>query len=251
MTMQAPENYKSQPWVLYDTVASSSFLLGSAVNAIGATTPAISEAGEITWFNSAGRTKALMPWYTNMDTPGRLAYGIEVWQVYVRLIFPTMPMVSSVNPNPPVAAPTLLTVPPTTRLAEAILLHSVLEMELGQEQQWQWPTSQFTAGGGLVDSASSTSNVNNGFQVNSNVMRLPEAIQMPNGQNIAARLRLSSEVRNLIGNVTSPGVGAPLLPQQVTTDAVPTVRGCTLPPYAIQLGLVGRRVKFTQYGQNT
>lgn len=244
----APKQFKSQPWILYDTVASTSFLLGSTTNAIGATTPAFTAAGEMSFFNSPGRTRSTMPWYTNLDTPGRLSFGIEVWQIYCRIIVPAMPLVPSYDPDNPVSAPTLLNVPPTHRLAEAILNYSVLELNLGQELQFQWPTAQFPGGGGLVDGSGSFSSVNNGWQVNSNVMKLPEPIEMPNTQNLDAKLKLSTEVRALIGDPATPGVGAPLAAQDYLVAAGDT-NALQLPPYAVQVGLVGRRVKFTQYGQ--
>ncbi len=251
MTMQAPQapkQYKSQPWVLFDTVASYSFILGSATNAIGATTPAITANGEMSFFNSPGRTRSTAPWYTNLDTPGRLSYGMEVWQIYLRLMFPAMPLLPSYDPDAPGTAPTLLNVPPTTRLAEAILNFGVLEMDLGQESQFQWPTNQFTAGGGIVDSSGSTSMVSNGVQVNTNVMKLPEPIEMPNTQNLSAKIRLAAEVQGLIGTPSALGVGAPL-DTQAYTVASGSTRNLTLQPYAVQLGFVGRRVKLTQYGQ--
>lgn len=244
----APKQFKSQPWVLYDTVVSSDFTLGSATNAVGATTPAITANGEMQWFNSPGRTRSSVPWYTNMDTPGRLSYGLEVWQIYVRTMFPALPLVPSYDPDAPVTAPTLLNVPPTTRLAEAILNYSVLELNLGQEVQFQWPTNQFPAGGGILDSSSSTSMISNGVQVNANVMKLPEPIEMPNTQNISATLRIAAEVRGLIGTVGALGVGAPLAAQDYLVASGNT-RALTLTPYAVQIGLVGRRVKYTQYGQ--
>lgn len=251
MTMaapQAPKQYKSQPWVLFDTVASTTFLLGATTNAIGGNTPAISSAGEIIFFNSPGRTRGSMPWYTNMDTPGRLSFGMEVWQIYLRLMLPAAPLMPTYDFDAPGAAPTILNVPPTTRLGECILNFGVLEMDLGQESQFQWPTNQFTAGGGIVDSSSQTSLVNNGVPVNSNVMKLPEPIEMPNTQNISAKIRLASEVQALIGTPGTPGVGAPLATQAYTVASGDT-NELQLQPFAIQLGLVGRRVKMTQYGQ--
>jgi hypothetical protein len=246
----APSSYKSQPWVLFDTVASTDFTLGSATNAIGATTPAVSSNGQIMWFNSPGRTKSSMPWYTNLDTQGRLSYGMEVWQIYLRIMFPAMPLTASYSPNVAAAVPNTLVPPPTTRLAEAILNYSVLSFELGQENQWSWPTSQFTAGGGIIDSSSSTSMVQNGVQVQTNVMKLPEAIEMPNTQNLNALLTLAPEVRNLIGTGTgaSGGVGSPLGTAAYTVANAQT-NNLTLAPYALQLGFVGRRVKNVQYGQ--
>ena len=245
---QAPKQFKSQPWVLFDTVASTSFLVGAATLAIGSTTPAISSSGELNFFNSPGRTRSSMPWYTNLDTPGRLSFGMEVWQIYLRIMLPAYPLIPSYDPDAPGTAPTLLNVPPTTRLAECLANFGVLEMDLGQESQFQWPTNQFTAGGGLVDSSSQTSMVSNGVQVNTNVMKLPEPIEMPNTQNLSAKIRLAAEVLALIGTPATPGVGAPLATQAYTV-ANADINELQLQPYAVQLGLVGRRVKATQYGQ--
>lgn len=245
---QAPKNFKSQPWVLFDTVASTTFLVGATTNAIGGTTPAISSSGEMNFFNSPGRTRSSMPWYTNLDTPGRLSFGMEVWQIYLRIMFPAYPLMPTYDPDAPVSAPTILNVPPTTRLAECIANFGVLEMDLGQESQFQWPTNQFTAGGGLVDSSSQTSLVSNGVQVNNNVMKLPDPIEMPNTQNLSAKIRLAAEVLALIGTPATPGVGAPLATQAYTVASGDT-NELQLQPFAVQLGLVGRRVKMTQYGQ--
>lgn len=247
---QAPGTFKSQPWILYDTVASFDYTLGSATNALGATVPAISAAGEMQWFNAPGRTKGTMPWYTNMDQQGRLSYGLEVWQVYLKVMFPAMPLMPSYDADAPASAPTILNVPPTTRLAEAILNYSVLSLELGQEQQFEFPAGSFGAGGGIVDSSSQTSMVQNMQQVAGNVLKLPEPIEMPNTQVLTARMRISTDVQGLIGRVGALGVGAPLATQSYTV-ANATTNPLTLPPYAIQLGLVGRRVKNTQYGQLT
>lgn len=252
MTMQATpadlKKFKSQPWILYDTVASTTFLLGATTAAIGATTPAISANGEIAFFNAPGRSRSTQPWYTNLDIPGQLAYGFEVWQVYIHIMVPTWPMLPSYDPDAPGMAPTILNVPPTTRLVEAIINFGVLSFELGQENQMEWPCSRFNAGGGLVDSGSQVSRANNGVPAGSNVLMLPEPIEMPRTQNLWAKIRLAAEVQALIGTPAVPGVGAPLATQAYTVASGDT-NELQLQPYAIQLGFVGRRIKDTQYGQ--
>lgn len=251
MTMQTQSDlkkFKSQPWILYDTVASTTFLLGAATNAIGATTPAISASGEIYFFNAPGRTRGGTPWYTNLDQPGQLSYGFEVWQVYLHIMVPTMPMATSYDPDNPAMAATQPNVPPTTRLVESIINFGVLSFELGQENQMEWPCSRFNAGGGIVDSASSVSRANNGMPAGSNVLALPEPIEMPRTQNLWAKIRLAAEVQALIGTPATPGVGAPLNTQSYTVASGDT-NELQLQPYAIQLGFVGRRIKDTQYGQ--
>lgn len=122
-----PAAFKSQPWVLYDTIVAESFLLGDSTNgnAVGGQTPAISSSGEINFFQSAGRTTATMPWYTNLDTVGQLSYGFQVWQIYVNIMFPAMPPFASINPNAPVSPAPIAQgpgyIPPTVRLMECIL----------------------------------------------------------------------------------------------------------------------------------
>jgi hypothetical protein len=243
-----PKEFKSQPWVLFDSIVSPSFLMGSPVNAIGATTPAISSSGEMMFFNSPGRTRANMPWYTNLDTPGILSYGLEVWQIYLSFEFPAFPPTQNVgfdlslNPG----------VPGTIKLMEAILNFGALDMTLGQENQTVWPLSRFGAGGGLAMSASVAAVVGQNSQPQSmNVMKLPEPIEMPRTMNIDAKIRLAPEIFALIGNPVAPGVGSPLTPYiyGIATTEVPVDVPLAQPPFKIQLGLVGRRVKKTQYGQ--
>jgi hypothetical protein len=247
-----PKNFKSQPWVLFDTVAAFSFLRGDTTAnglAIGSQTPAVNMNGEIVFFQGGGRTTANYPWYTNLDVSGQLAYGFEVWQIYLLLAFPVMPFVASVNPNPPASAPSVPETPTTLRLAESIINFGVLEFELGQENQTRWPLTRFGAGGGLHIGATFLVNVQNSEQQAGNIMGLPEPIEMPRTQNLSMKIRLAAEVLDLIGTVAAPGVGAPLLNQDFIVDAVPTTVSRRLPPYAIQLGLKGRRIKNTQYGQ--
>jgi len=256
--IQNPAAYKSQPWVLFDTIASKSFLLGDPNGlAIGSQVPAINSNGEIVFFQSSGRTQANMPWYTNLDVAGQLAYGFQVWQIYLNVMFPVMPNKASVFQES-----TVLTVgptAPTVRLAEAILNFGVLSLNLGQENQAEWPLTRFGAGGGLSlatgGSGSGAAIGGNSLASNSapfaaNVMKLPEPIEMGRTQNLSAKIKLAPEVFALIGNVAAPGVGSPLEPYTLEIDADgPTNVNLVMQPFAIQLGFVGRRVKNTQYGQ--
>ena len=251
---QNPAAFKSQPWDLFDTITARSFLMGDTVNgkAAGSEVPAISANGEIVFFQSSGRTRANMPWYTNLDVPGQLAYGFQVWQISISVIMPAM-VGNQSNNNPGVGDDG---VSPVVRLSEALLNYSVLQLNLGQEDQIEWPTSRFPAGGGLslaVASADDASfqSVNNGVSMASNVLSLPEPIEMGRTQNLSAKIRLAPEVFPLIGSIAAPGVGLALLPYKYTIpqDEVPVVVDLPMPQFAIQLNLKGRRVKQTQYGQ--
>jgi hypothetical protein len=248
-----PEAYKSQPWVLFDTIASHSMLMGDNSadgKAIGSEVPSISAGGEIVFFQSSGRTRANMPWFTNLDMAGQLAYGLQVWQVYLAIYFPLQIVAQTVDPN----ATTPAGVPTGARLAEAILNFGVLQLNLGQEEQIEWPLTRFGAGGGLSMQGGSVAigAPQNSLPQSMNVMKLPEPIEMVRTQNLNAKIRLAPQVFEVIGSVAAPGVGMPLLDYEFvsdpTVDPVVTVER-RLPPFAIQLGLVGRRVKNTQYGQ--
>lgn len=249
---QNPKAFKSQPWVLFDTVAARSFLMGDTGPdglAIGSQVPAISASGDIVFFQSGGgRTRTNMPWYTNQDLPGQMAYGLQVWQIYVSIFFPTMPIGQSNDPQV-VASGNGVNV--NIRLAEAILQYGVLQLNLGQEEQIEWPLTRFGSGGGITTTAFATQQVQNSQPQSMNVMKLPEPIEMIRTQNMSAKIRLAPEVFALIGSVAAPGVGLPLMDYEITDASVepPVVLSRRLPPYAIQLGLVGRRVKATQYGQ--
>ncbi len=135
---------------------------------------------------------------------------------------------------------------------EAILNYGVLELNLGQENQTTWPLSRFGAGGGLmVNTAGGVVVAQNSNPDSYNVMKLPEPIQMVRTQNLDAKIRLAPEVFDMIGSPTVLGVGGELGTYGLTTvgGTEPTVVQKVQPPYAVQLGLVGRRVKDTQYGQ--
>jgi hypothetical protein len=135
------------------------------------------------------------------------------------------------------------------KLAEAIINFGVLQMGLGQEEQMSWPCHRFGGGGGVAQNSSQTSLPSNGIPEGPNVLKLPEPIEMPRTQNLSAKIRLAAEVQALIGTVAAPGVGQPLSPYLYGLVSTPTVVSLNQPPFAIQLGLVGRRVKKTQYGQ--
>lgn len=246
-----PLKYKEQPWVLFDTVVARSFLLGDTSSsglAVGSQSPAVSANGEIIFFNAGGRNKASMPWYTNLDIQSQLAYGMEVWQIYVMIAFPVMPPVQNqgydftVNPG----------VPGPVKLAEAILHFSVLTLDLGQENQIEFPLSRFGAGGGLaLSSGGIVTRASNGEAVESCVLKLPEPIEMPRTQNLSAKIRIAPEAQPIIGTVAAPGVGLIMSNYVYGLNLSEVITQLSLPqlPFSVQLGLVGKRVKMTQYGQ--
>lgn len=248
MPEQAPGAFKSQPWILFDTIAAESFLLGdgsAAGLAKGSQVPALNSQGEMIFFQGGGRTTASFPWYTNLDLSGQLAYGMEVWQIYLLFGFPAITPNQNNNTDP-AADPG---VPPTVKLLEAFLNYGVLELDLGQENQTRWPLTRFGAGGGMVVSNTAAVVVaQNSQQQALNVMKLAEPIEMPRTQNLSAKIRLSADVLAMIGTPAVPGVGNPLDPYDYAIDgADPTA--LAQPPFSVQLGFVGRRVKKTQYGQ--
>ena len=246
-----PANFKSQPWILFDDVVANSFLLGDTTSdglAIGTTSPAINANGEMTFFNAPGRNSATTPWLTNLDQQSTLSYGFEVWQIYVLFAFPT------VTPNQNIGYDLSLNagVPGTIKLMEAILQHGILELNLGQENQVLWPLTRFGAGGGLDVNAGTVAVVGqNAAPAGANVMKLPEPIEMPRTQNIAAKIRVPPHVFPIIGTVAAPGVGTKLSAYSygVAGGETPTVVSLAQPPYKVEVGLVGRRIKNTQYGQ--
>lgn len=248
---QGLKEFKSQPWILFDTVAASSFLVGDATaagTALGSNIPAINAQGELIFFNAPGRSTANTPWFSNVDIPGQLSYGMEVWQIYLLFAFPSMPPVQNIGYDLDANAG----VPGTVKLAEAILNFGVLELELGQENQTRWPLTRFGAGGGLALGNGLVSTVvQNSIPEAANVMKLPEPMEMPRTQNFWAKIKLSPQAMALIGTIAAPGVGTALSPYVYGTEGgeAPTEVELTQLPFAVQLGLVGRRTKKTQYGQ--
>lgn len=250
MGSPAPEypQYKGQPWILYDTIASSDFRLGSAVPAIGGNSPAFNANGECTFFNGVGRTTSNMPWFTNLDLPGQLSFGMEVYAMYFAFQFPALFNFQSISGVPDGDAEA--GVPPTVKLAECILNFGSLELNLGQEQQSQWPLTRFGAGGGLTAIGASFAIPQNSIPQNANVMVMPEPIMMPRTQNLFAKIRLAPEVQAMIGRGAANGVGMPLGDYNllITPGEAPVLADLDQPPYAIQFGLIGKRIKDVQYG---
>jgi len=246
---QVPQ-YKGQPWILFDSIVSSSFLVGDTTKpAIGTSIPAITAKGEMIFFNAPGRNQATTPYYTNLDVQSMLSYGLEVWGAYLLFSFPTLTPTQNIgydftaNPG----------VPPTVKLMEAILNFSVLDLELGQENQTRFPSTRFGAGGGLTVNAGVVSTLaGNSLPENANVMKFPEPIQMPRTQNLSAKLSLAPEALPMIGSPAAPGVGSPLAAYVYGVGVVesqPVTVNLPQLPFLVQLGLIGRRIKLTQYGQ--
>lgn len=245
MAEAAPGVFKGQPWLIFDTVVSPSFLLGDPNGlAIGTQIPAISASGEMV-FLSAGRTRSAVPQYTNMDINGQLSYGMNVWQIYLRLF---MPIVTP-NQNTGFDHEIDAGVAPTEKLAESIINFGILELDLGQEEQVAFPCCDFKAAGGLVISNSiASASVQNSIPQDANILKLAEPIQCPRTQNITAKIRVAPEARAMIGTVAAPGVGSARAPYVFSVDAETQVELEEL-PYGVQLGLVGQRLKKSQYGQ--
>lgn len=246
--------FKSQPWIVYDTVAAFSFLLGeddSDFFAFGTPDAAISRQGEMFFF-TAGRKHSKEPWYTSLSLVGQLSYGFVAWQIYLYVAMPLMPASADNDPSQSgagsfVAGPTML--------AHSIINFGVLQMKLGQEQQTSWKTHRFGTGGGFrVGSAPGVQNPLNGRANWNNVLALPEPIEIARTQNLDAKIRLAPEVFDLIGSPGAPGVGVrltdyllnlvpPVPPNPPVFEAVQPL------PFIVQLGFRGRRIKKTQYGQ--
>ncbi len=221
---------------------SSDFRPDADVDAAGSANPAVSAQNTIIFFQGAGRTRATMPWFTNLDVPGQLAYGLEVWQIYFALLFPRVPATMSQGQ---VAAADIG--PSTVSQYESTLLQfGELEVELGQENQMKWPLSRFGQGGGLYNSSLINGAGTNSRQDAINVLELAEPIQMPRTQNFNAVIRIAPEVQDVL-----TALGGPLPSLSLWNESLDTPANITVPqlPYALQIGFMGRRVKKTQYGQ--
>lgn len=104
----------------------------------------------------------------------------------------------------------------------------------------------------FVNAGAGVTNVGqNGIPENANVLKLAEPIEMPRTQNLDVKITIAPEVRAMIGTLAAPGVGTPLVDYDygVAGGLEPLVASLPQLPYSVQLGLIGRRVKFTQYGQ--
>lgn len=253
--------FKSQPWILFDKVAARSFLVGddrAEGRAIGSQNPAITATGEMVFFQE--RTSAQNPTYTNLDQKATLSYGMEVWGAYLELKFPTLNPYQA-NRGEPLVQPGPIIIPagdagppPIVKLAEALLNFGVVVFDLGQENQTRFPTTRFGAGGGLQLMSFIFAQVQNSIPQRANVMTFPEPIEMPRTQNFSVKIQLAPEVLPLIGTPAAPGVGIEQMPYlfsiwETPESVAPVVVPLTQPPYAVEIGLIGRRIKFTQYGQ--
>ncbi len=238
--------FKSQPWIVFDTVAARSYLLGEdrpEFRAFGTPGPAITASGELLFF-SAGRTQPVSPWYTSTELVGQLSYGFEAWQVYVAFNMPPYP---AINQGAPGIGGTGFR-SPVNALVQTILNFSVLQMKLGQEEQMSWPLIRFGSGGGFyMTNSAGASSVQNGWPQEGNVIALPDAVMIARTQNVDAKILIAPEAHSIIGTNALPGVGTNLGDIAVELEtgvvAVPEL------PFTIQVGLIGKRVKKTQYGQ--
>jgi hypothetical protein len=198
-------------------------------------------------FFASGRTKqAPGPFYSNLDQPATLAYGFEVWAIYLAIMLPqrwTDVYVAGV----PTPAPSQ-----TLKLAELLIQGTVLNMQLGQESQVEFPVHRFGAGGGIWSpSGGSVYAAVNGDPIRTHVMVLPEPIEMPRTQALAAEIRFSPQALATLGSVAVPGVGRVLAAYPyLNLDTPPAVTTPDM-PFQVQLGLIGKRIKRAQYGQTT
>jgi hypothetical protein len=249
--------FKGQPWIVYDTIAARSFLVGEnrpAFFAFGTSGPAITSAGEMVFFASGGRNKANMPWYTNLELNGQLSYGFEVWQMYLHFGFPQVPNIPSDDPQD-----AFFGISYPVWLAAAILNFGELELNLGQEIQTTWPLNRFGAGGGYSSNPhTDLQAVQSSIPNAANVLALAEPIEIPRTQNLDARIRLAPEAIATIGHNVGVSGGAGFgtelsgtwpLTCPTEDEKKPETVELPFPPYTVQLGLIGRRVKKTQYGQ--
>lgn len=242
-------SFKGQPWQVFDTVAANDFTVGSSTLAYGTQLPAITGQGEMIFF-AAGRNRASFPQLTNMDQNTALSYGVKCHAIAVEFKFPTYTAVQSIDPSFSSAAAVgqAGTVPPTLKLMEAILNWSVVELDLGQEEQTAWPLSSFGNAGGLWSSGTAPVIGQNGFPDINCMLVLPEPIEMGRTQVISAKIKISPLVFSLIGTPSALGVGQPLAAYKLATAVTPTFLSLAQPPYAVQMKLIGERIKDTQYG---
>lgn len=239
--------FKGQPWVLYDTVASSDFRIGSPVNALGAPSPAINGQGEMNFFNTPSRNRANWPQLTNLDTPGTMSYGLKCYAIGVELRFPTLYSLQSTKGNPHGLTPAP-TVGPSQgqRLAEALLNWSTLQVIYGQEPQFEYPLTSFSNAGALFSSTSVLNSQQNGLPAIDVALTLPEPIEMGRTQVITAKVVVAPFMFELIGQGADIGVGMPRYGYSLADDETTTL----LPenPWALTVKLMGERTKLTQYG---
>jgi len=235
--------FKGQPWIIYDTVASYDFRVNAPTNALATNGPAINNAGEMIFLNAQGRNRANWPWLTNLDLPGQLSYGFEAWAIAFELRMPLVSAAQSLDNTGPSGVGTAL------KLAECLLNYSVVELDLGQENQTAWPITSFGNGGGLWSFLYS---VQNGMADVNCRLNLPEPIEMGRTQNFSIKVKLAPFNFATIGQGSASGVGMPLNPYifQVTGGETPVDATVPQTPYGLVCKLIGRRIKNTQYGSS-
>jgi hypothetical protein len=184
-----------------------------------------------------------MPWFTNLDVPGQLAYGLEVWQIYFALLNPRVPPLMQQGQ---ITSPSDVGPSTVMQFESTLLQFGELEVELGQENQMKWPLSRFGQGGGVYNSSLVNGAGTNSRQDAANVLNLAEPIQMPRTQNFNAVIRIAPEAGPIL-----TALGGPLPSLKLWNESLDTPGDITVPqlPYALQIGFVGRRIKKTQYGQ--
>jgi len=237
-------SFKGQPWVLWDTIASQDFTVGStANNALGSSSPAIGSDGSMVFFQE--RTKSKWPNLTNLDNIGQLSYGFKCWAIAFEIMFPTFAPEQGLANDVGGAG-----VPPTIKLAEAILNYSVVDTNLGQENQTSWPITAFGNAGAMWVNNSIVGGAQNGAPDIRCAMVLPEPIEMGRTQNFDIKIKVAQFLFGLIGTPAALGVGQPLLPYTLglTGGDTPTSTDLVQPPYGIKCKLIGERIKLTQYG---
>jgi len=242
---------KKQPWVLFDTIVADSLLLGDDRPGIGlahgSSNPAVTRKGELLFFTASGRNKSNNPELTNQDVGGQMSVGMEVWGVYLLFGFPTLVPVQNTGFD----FDLLPGVAPTIKLAEAIINFGQIVLSVGQEAQLELPVERVGAGGGIRTTSNlALNNAQNSDQQAANFLRLPEPIFFERTQVLSGKISLDPAVHELIGSVAAPGVGQPLEPYEYAYLKDETVKIVKLPqlPYLLRLGLLGNRVRKTQYG---
>lgn len=252
-------DFKKQPWILYDTIAARSFLIGdntAAGLAIGTQNPAINQNGEMIFFGVGGRDKANTPELTNMDA-SLLSVGLEIWKLGIEFRMPLLEGIHNTGFDPDLA----LGINGVMKLVECITNWGIFSLDAGQEEQMSWPLTAIGAAGGLwVSDNVSVLLGQNGPPDVDRGMRLPEPIAIERTQVLKGKIKIGPECQQMIGFYgPSPatranwGVGQPLEPYLYYSTPIapsedPTLHTLPQNPYAITVKLWCQRVKREQYG---
>lgn len=250
--------FKKQPWIIYDTVAAHSFLIGDTSDqgrAQGTQNPALNQNGEMIFFGVGGRDKANTPELTNMDA-SLLSVGLEIWKLGIEFKFPLMEGIHNTGFDPDLVPG----VNGPTKLIESIVNWGIFSLDAGQEEQMAWPLTSIGSAGGLwITDNVSIMNGQNGPPDVDKGMRLPEPIAIERTQVLKAKIRVGPQAHNMIGTWAPAatranwGVGQPLenylyYSTPIPPSEDPTEHSLQQNPYAIQVKLWCQRVKREQYG---